>query len=190
MTSWTLAASSGWVENLKVPTRQGWTPCACQTLAMVSWLTPSSRASSRVDQWVIPSRAGGGLRVADKISARRARRTVCGLPGRGRSGSPSSPPRTYRRRQAIAIGRETPTRWAIWVLATPSAARSRMQARWASTAGSWADRAHRCSSARSSGVMSSAAAAGISHGHTSANEDLVIHFGVVAGCRRQRSSVR
>jgi hypothetical protein len=38
--------------------------------------------------------------------------------------------------------------------------------------------------------MSSAAAAGISHGHTSANEDLVIHFGVVAGCRRQRSSVR
>jgi hypothetical protein len=39
-------------------------------------------------------------------------------------------------------------------------------------------------------VMSSAAAAGISHGHTSASEDLVIHFGVVAGCRRQRSSVR
>jgi hypothetical protein len=46
-----------------------------------------------VDQWVIPSLAGGGLRVTDKISARRARRTVCGRPGRGRSGRPGSPRR-------------------------------------------------------------------------------------------------
>jgi hypothetical protein len=62
-----LAASSGSVENLNVPTRQGWMPCSRQTLAMVSRLTSSSRANSRVDQWVIPSLGGGGLRVADKI---------------------------------------------------------------------------------------------------------------------------
>jgi hypothetical protein len=83
-----------------------------------------------------PQPGGGGLRVADRISARRNRRTVCGHPGRGRSGSPSSPRRTYRRRPAITVGRETPTRWAISVLAAPSAARSRMRARWTRTAGS------------------------------------------------------
>jgi hypothetical protein len=103
------------VENLKVSARQGWTPYSRQMRAMVSRLTPSSWASSRVDQWVIPSLAGGGLRVTCRISVRRARRTVCGRPGRCRSGNPSRPRRTYRRRQAMTVGRETPTRWAISV---------------------------------------------------------------------------
>ena len=53
----------------------------------------------------IASRRGGGVSVTCRISARRARRTVWGRPGRGRSGSPSSPRRTYRRRQAITVGR-------------------------------------------------------------------------------------
>jgi hypothetical protein len=90
----------------------------------------------------------------------------------GSVGEPSSPRRTYRRRQAITVGWETPTRWAIWVLAAPSAARSRMRARWMRTAGSWADRAKRCSSARSSGVINSAAAAGLGHGRPATNGDL------------------
>ena len=53
--------------------------------------------------------------------------------------------------------------------------RSRMRARWTRTAGSWADRAQRCSSARSSGVINSAAAAGIGHGRTATNGDLTHH---------------
>ena len=48
-TSWTLAASWGSVENLKVSARQGWTPYSRQMRATVSRLTPSSWASSRVD---------------------------------------------------------------------------------------------------------------------------------------------
>jgi hypothetical protein len=78
-TSWTLAASCGSVENLKVSARHGLIPYSRQTRAMVSRLTPSSPASSRVDQWVIPSRGGGGLSVTLRISARWVRRTVCGM---------------------------------------------------------------------------------------------------------------
>jgi hypothetical protein len=48
-TSWTLAASWGSVENLKVAARQGCTPYSRQMRAMVSRRTPSSRASSRID---------------------------------------------------------------------------------------------------------------------------------------------
>jgi hypothetical protein len=44
-----------------------------------------------------------------------------------------------------------------------SAARSRIRARWASTAGSWAERTHRRSSSRSSGAMGSGGAAGMPH---------------------------
>ena len=42
-----------------------------------------------------------------------------------------------------------------------------IRARWASTAGSWLDRAHRRSSARSSGAMGSGATAGMQHARTS-----------------------
>lgn len=100
---------------------------------LVGGLGPGERLVVLVPggQWVIPSLGGGGLRVTDKISARRTRRTVCGRPGRGRSGNPCNPRRTYRRRQAITVGRETPTRSAIEVFEMPSAARSRTHARWA-----------------------------------------------------------
>jgi hypothetical protein len=158
-----LGRQLGSVENLKVSARQGWMPYSRQMRAMVSRLTPSSRARSRVDQWVMPSRGGAGLRVTDKISARRARPTLWGRPGRGRSGNPPSPRRTYRPRQVMTVGRETPTRSAISVLVTPSAARSRMRARCASTFGSRLDRTHRRSSARSSGATGSGEAAGMLH---------------------------
>ena len=67
----------------------------------------------------------------------------------------------------MTVGRETPTRSAISVLEAPSAASSRIRARCASTAGSWLDRAHRRSSARSSGAMGSGEAAGMRHRPTS-----------------------
>ena len=40
------------------------------------WLTLSSVASSREDQWVTPKYEGGGDSVAAGISVRRVRRTV------------------------------------------------------------------------------------------------------------------
>jgi hypothetical protein len=58
-----LGRELGSVENLKVSARQGCTPYSRQMRAIVSRLTPSSRASSRVDQCVTPSLTGGGLRV-------------------------------------------------------------------------------------------------------------------------------
>jgi hypothetical protein len=87
-TSRTLASNSGSVENLNVSVCHGLTSCSAHTLATVLWLTPSSVASSREDQWVTPSAWGGRLRVVARISARRARRTVWGRPRRCRSASP------------------------------------------------------------------------------------------------------
>ena len=107
-------------------------------------------ASSRDDQCVIPSRSGGGVSVAAKIAARRRRRTVCGRPGRGRSPRPASPSRAYRRRQAITIGRETPSSRAIRVLGTPSAASSKIRARCTCDAGAEVACAQRRKTARSS----------------------------------------
>jgi hypothetical protein len=76
---------------LKVSSRQGLRSWSRQLRATVLWLTPSSTASSRVDQCVTPSRSGGGLSVAARISAWRSLRTVWGRPGRGLSAKPSSP---------------------------------------------------------------------------------------------------
>jgi hypothetical protein len=74
---------------------------------------------------VTPSAWGGGARVAARISARRLRRTLWG-PRRGRS--LSLPPGDRRRpREAEPL--------AISVLATPSAASSRILARWSCTSG-------------------------------------------------------
>jgi Putative transposase of IS4/5 family (DUF4096) len=133
--------------------------CSAQTRATVLWLMPSSLASSREDQWVTPSASGGGVRVVARISARRSRRTVWGRPRRGRSAKPAvSPCRTWRLRQAITVGRETPSRSAISLLATPSAASSRILARWTSAAGAWAALAQRRKTAWSLGLMGKAAA--------------------------------
>jgi hypothetical protein len=66
--------------------------CSAQTRATVLWLTPSSPANSRLDQWVTPRCSGGGVKVVARISARRQRRTVWGRPRRGRSASWSVSP--------------------------------------------------------------------------------------------------
>ena len=86
-TSRTSASNSGSVENLNVSICQGLTSCSAQTRATVLWLSPSSVASSREDQWVTPRCSGGGASVVARISARRVRRTVWGRPRRGRSAS-------------------------------------------------------------------------------------------------------
>src|SRR5918994_5979383 len=59
-TSRTRASSCGSVENLKVSVCQGLTSGSAQTLATVLWLSPSSVASSREDQWGTPRCSGGG----------------------------------------------------------------------------------------------------------------------------------
>ena len=47
------------------------------------------------------------------------------------------PSRAKRRRQAITVGPEMPSRSPIPVLETPSAVNRRILARWTSTAGAW-----------------------------------------------------
>jgi len=48
-------------------------------------------ASSRVDQWVIPSSTGGSVSVIERISSRTDCGIVGGFPDRGASASPASP---------------------------------------------------------------------------------------------------
>ena len=89
-TSRTLASSSGSVENLNVSTRQGCSFQSRQIRATMAKPTPSSAASSRLDQCVTPSRCGGGVSVAATTCASSTRR---GRPDRLRSCSAASPPR-------------------------------------------------------------------------------------------------
>jgi hypothetical protein len=105
-TSRTLASSCGSVENLKLLACQGFSSCCCHTRATVLRLTPSSAASSRLDQCVTPSSAGGGARVAARISEWRARRTVWGRPGRGRQSGRQDPHgRSGAARRSPSVGR-------------------------------------------------------------------------------------
>ena len=88
-TSRTLASSCGSVENLNVSTRHGCRPQLRQIRETVANPMPSSAASSRLDQWVTPSRSGGGVNVAATTCASSTRR---GRPDRLRSCSAPSPP--------------------------------------------------------------------------------------------------
>jgi hypothetical protein len=75
-----------------------------------------------------PSSAGGGARVGPGSRVGRLAGRSGGRPGRGRSARPPSPSRARRRRQAITVGREMPSRSPILVLETPSAASRRILA--------------------------------------------------------------
>src|SRR5829696_5430000 len=147
-TSVTLATSSGSVENLNVSTRHGCTRWCRQVRSTVEASTPKRSANSRDDQCVTPSPAGGGVSVAAKILARS---TVRGRPERRSSSSPCTPELAYRFRQPITEGRETPTRSAISVLDTPSAASSTIRARCASPALIELDRVQDSNTSRSPG---------------------------------------
>lgn len=125
-TSVSLASSCGSVENLKSSRRQGCSPHLCQTSMMLAVETPSSAASSRDDQWVTPSRFGGGSSVVTTIFTSS---TVLGRPDRGRSSSALIPAATYRDRQWRTVGTDVPHRWATAVCGSPSAASSTIRAR-------------------------------------------------------------
>ena len=125
-TSRILASSSGSVENLNVSTRQGCTFHLRQIRATVAKEIPSSAPSSRDDQCVTPSAAGGAARVAASTATSSC---VAGRPDRGRSPNAASPPAVYRLRQVSTVGPETPTRRQISALASPSAANSTIQVR-------------------------------------------------------------
>jgi hypothetical protein len=158
MTSRTFASSAGSVENLKVSRRQGCRPHlrqirATQTLEMPSWAD-----SSRLDQCVTPSRAGGGSSVASTTATSS---TCAGRPGFGRSARPPMPSAAYRFFHAITVGFDTPTRDTISFVPSPSAASSTIRARCASPAGIDGDRSHRASSPRSESGSSTTAFNGI-----------------------------
>lgn len=61
-------------------------------------------ASSRDDQCVNPSSAGGSVSVIERISSRTACGIVGGLPGRGSSTSPVDPRSANRDRHRITVG--------------------------------------------------------------------------------------
>jgi hypothetical protein len=136
------------VENLNVSTRHGARPHFFQTLAMVTLLSPSSAASSRDDQCVTPSRAGGASRVASTIATSSI---CCARPGLGRSWSPPRPSAAYRCFQEITVCLTAPTRSAISFVPTPSAASNTIRARWARPAGIDGARSQPSSTARSLG---------------------------------------
>jgi hypothetical protein len=70
------------------------------------------------------------------------RSTSRGRPERGSSISPSIPSASYLARQDVTVGRDTPTRVAISVLLTPSAANKMILARCANPARIDDDRVH------------------------------------------------
>ena len=133
------------MENLKLSARHGCNPHSRHTSATLTLDTPSSAASSRLDQCVTPSRWGGGSSVASTIATSSV---VRGLPGFGRSSSPPIPSAAYRFFQAITVGLDAPVRRTISFVPIPSAASSTIRARWASPARIDGDRTHEASTSR------------------------------------------
>ena len=136
----TFASSSGSVENLNVADRCGWIPKCFQTRATVAWdtgfpLRRSRSASNRDDQCVIPSSAGGSVRVIERISSRIACLMLGGFPDRGSSSKPGRPRSANRDRHRITVGSEHPTRSAICSPGVPSAASNTIRARSTTRAG-------------------------------------------------------
>ncbi len=149
-TSRTLASSSGSVENLKVSRRHGLTPYLRQARATVASPIPKWLPSSRDDQWVTPSLAGGGSRVAAMIAASSI---VFGRPGRCSSSRPAIPWAANRSRHLITVGRVTPTNRAAPEVPAPPATASTMRARSTCPAGTVRDRVQEVSVARSSSLI-------------------------------------
>ena len=102
----TLSTNSGSAESLKVSTRCGFSPKACQTRCTVAGDRPQAVAIERVLQWVAPS--GMVSRVRTSSSATRSSVTVRGAPLRGSSRSPSSRPPAKRSRHLPTVWAQTP----------------------------------------------------------------------------------
>jgi hypothetical protein len=162
VTSRTLASSRGSTENLNPSVRCGCRQNRRHSREIESWLTSiflvrrSQSASRRLDQCVTPwarSASGGGVTVADKISAITSSvSTVRGPPGRGASSRPASPSSAYCRRHLITVGSVQPTRAAICGPVSPSAASSTIRARSATLASAPRSLARRSSFTRSASV--------------------------------------
>jgi hypothetical protein len=101
------------------------------------------------------SSAGGSDKVRVKISSRTGCGIVGGLPERRASARPANPRSAYRDRHNTTVGSEHPTRAAISLPATPSAANSTIRARSTTRAGAPFDRARRINSSRSSAATAS-----------------------------------
>jgi hypothetical protein len=144
------------VENLNVSDRHGWMPYPRQARATVALPILSFSASSREDQCVTPSLRGGGSNVAVMIASWS---TVRGRPERAASSRPANPEDSYRDRQSITVGRDTPTFAAISVFDTPSAASNTIRARWARPARIELARVHAVSRSRSPSRSANGAAA-------------------------------
>ena len=150
-----LASSFGSVENLKLSRRHGCRSHLCQTSMMLAVEMPSSPASSRDDQWVTPSRFGGGSSV---VTTTFASSTVLGRPERGRSSSALIPAATYRDRHSRTVGTDVPHRSATSVCGSPSAASSTIRARRARPASPAREEAILASFSRSPALSTSTAA--------------------------------
>jgi len=103
-------------------------------------------ASNREDQCVTPKLFGGVRRVAAMIASRS---TVRGRPERGSSTRPSIPACSYLLRHNVTVGRDTPTREAISVFDTPSAASNTILARCANPTRIDVERTHDDNTCRS-----------------------------------------
>ena len=130
-TSRILGSSSGTVPNLNVSTWPGRMPQRRQTRATLANEMPSSAASSRADHCAAPSRGGGLPSLASVATTTSASSIRGGRPERGSSSSALIPPREYRSRQPITVGRDTPISLAICAFGIPSAASSTIRARFA-----------------------------------------------------------
>src|ERR1035441_9909457 len=97
---------------------------------------PISAASSRDDQCVTPSLAGGGSSVLLTISSGSIR---FGRPDRGWSSRAPGPPSAYRFRHKITVGRDPPALSAFSAFTSPCPGSSPILARCASPAGMFRD---------------------------------------------------
>jgi hypothetical protein len=104
---------------------------------------------------VTASDRGGGSSVAAMITESS---TVFGRPERGSSASPAIPCSTNRSRHLITVGRDTPTSRAVPEVPFPPATASTIRARSTWLARIDRDRTHDCNVARSSSLITSAAA--------------------------------
>jgi hypothetical protein len=123
------------------------------------WLIPVARAIKRVDQWV----ASGGccssvLTITHSISSSPIDR---GLPGRGSSCNPSRPQRAKRPRHLPTVDLLQPSRAAISLLCSPSAAASTIRQRSASACELLGRRAQRSSTSRSSPLSTISTRSGV-----------------------------
>lgn len=139
--------NSGSLESLKVSSKWGLRPKACQMRTTEFCETPASAAMSRVLQCV----AFLGLlsKVLTMISSILSSPMVRGAPGRGSSCKPSSPRSRNRLRHLPTVSRVVLSLLATATSESPPAHAKTMRARSASACAVFARRVHRSKMFRS-----------------------------------------